>query len=100
MPELGMESCIVKIVLFYINGLIERRDVFYPMPRNVGHTSRAALMGPGDQPAFGGAGGLWQPGVVFPAGRVSLSHVPPGLRALLPKAPHAPAGQKAVPFSC
>jgi hypothetical protein len=68
MPELGGWSrAFLKILLFNINDLIEIVNIFYPMLRDLRHTDPAALMGPGDQPAFGGAGGLWQPGVVIPA---------------------------------
>jgi hypothetical protein len=57
----------------YINDLVEKQNTFYQTVRFLPHTVRAALMGPGDQPAFGGAGGLWQPGVVIPAGGVPLA---------------------------
>ena len=52
-------------------------------------------MGPGDQPAFGGAGGLWQPGVVIPAGGVPLAMSLLAF-ARLKKRPMRQPGQKAV----
>ena len=55
--------------------------------------------GPGDQPAFGRAGGLWQPGVVIPAGGVPLAM---SLLALprITSAPLAPARAKSRDRAC
>ena len=84
-------------MLFNINRLRKMCNTFNPMRRALRQTGPAALMGPGDQPAFGGAGGLWRR-LVTVTGRgpspLAMSLLAPPARKRSGRQP----GQKAVSF--
>jgi hypothetical protein len=82
-----------------INSLHELLRNFYPRPSKRAYIGPAALMGPDDHRRSGGRAAYGSLGQRCSGRAESLSHVPPGLRAL-EKAPHAPARAKSRDRAC
>jgi hypothetical protein len=68
----------------------------YPLSPVFPHTDTAALMGPDDHRHSGERAAYGSFGFGYPRRAETLSHVPPGLRALRKKSPMRQPGQKAV----